>query len=212
MLINLDTLVTKYQVSLKGILHIGAHECEEMESYEHYLSHDQMLWIEALPNKVSFCKEKYSDVLILEAVVSDVEEPVVFHEANNGQSSSMLKLGTHALYYPHIIYVNEFQTTSKRIDNLLKENNYEKFKFNFVNLDIQGSELKALKSMESYLKTEIDYVYTEINIEHLYQNATQLDELCSYLELFGFQMVEIVITPMNWGDAFFIKQNKLFYN
>ena len=33
MLINLTDLIQKYNLKIDGILHIGAHECEEVEIY-----------------------------------------------------------------------------------------------------------------------------------------------------------------------------------
>ena len=34
MLIPLYELVKKYNIQFKGILHVGAHECEELNDYE----------------------------------------------------------------------------------------------------------------------------------------------------------------------------------
>ena len=36
MLIPLHELVQKYKIDFKGILHVGAHECEELTDYERY--------------------------------------------------------------------------------------------------------------------------------------------------------------------------------
>ena len=69
MLIPLHNLVKKYNVRFKGILHVGAHECEEIKDYDCYLPRNKVLWIEALPGKVEFCKTKYSSILIENAVV-----------------------------------------------------------------------------------------------------------------------------------------------
>ena len=37
MLISLHDLVKKYNINFKGILHVGAHECEELNDYLRYL-------------------------------------------------------------------------------------------------------------------------------------------------------------------------------
>jgi hypothetical protein len=87
MLLPLHQLLKKYNVNIKGILHVGAHECEEICDYEKYVSRSKILWIEALPNKVETSKHKYPGVIIENAVVSDVEEIVKFNISNNGQSS-----------------------------------------------------------------------------------------------------------------------------
>jgi len=71
MLIKFEHLMVKYGIELNGILHIGAHECEEINVYEKYIQRDKILWVDALPEKVDWCKEKYSDILIENAVVSN---------------------------------------------------------------------------------------------------------------------------------------------
>ena len=43
MLISLHELVKKYNVVFKGILHVGAHECEELKEYEQYIIRDKIL-------------------------------------------------------------------------------------------------------------------------------------------------------------------------
>ena len=206
MLFNFHDLVKKYNIQLKGVLHVGAHECEELPLYETYLTRDQIVWIDALPDKVAFARNAYPGVKIIEAAVSDCEKEVVFHRANNGQSSSILELGTHKDHYPYIHYVDQFNVTTKRIDNLL-ETNYPDFSFNFVNLDIQGMELFALKGMESYLK-DVDYVYTEANLEPLYEGAPLIDELDDFLTKHGFVMVDEAPTLYRWSDVLYIKQKE----
>jgi hypothetical protein len=40
MLIPLNQLVAKYNINFKGILHVGAHECEELKDYEQFVDED----------------------------------------------------------------------------------------------------------------------------------------------------------------------------
>ena len=84
MLIPLSEMVEKYGMKFTGILHVGAHDCEEIGDYDRYIGRDRVLWIEAMEEKVIACKEKYPDILIEPAVVSDVVETVKFNVSNNG--------------------------------------------------------------------------------------------------------------------------------
>lgn len=57
MLINLDAIVKalkQYNINITGAFHLGAHECEEIQFYTNYLKLklNDLLWIEAMPNKV----------------------------------------------------------------------------------------------------------------------------------------------------------------
>jgi FkbM family methyltransferase len=186
---------------LKGILHVGAHECEEIYDYERYIGRDKILWIEALPEKVNLCKSRFENLHIENAIVSDKIEKVTFNVANNGQSSSILEFGLHLQYHPHVHYVNTFECETKLLKDLLP--NYD-IQFNFLNLDIQGSELKALKGMEDYLHN-VDYIYTEVNSDQVYKDCTIVTELDEYLKQFGLVRIETRWTDFKWGDAFYMR-------
>lgn len=203
MLIPLSDLITKYNIQFKGILHVGAHECEEITDYEQHISRDKILWIEAIPEKVEFSKQWHSNILIEQAVVSDTVEDVTFHISNNGQSSSILELGTHKIHHPGIHYVHSFSAQTKMLKDILC--NYS-IDFNFLNLDIQGAELKALKGMEHYL-SKVEYIYTEVNDNYVYENCALINDIDEYLKGFGFVRVETAwFGDCHWGDAFYIKE------
>lgn len=201
MLIPLNKLVSKYNIQFKGILHVGAHECEELAEYEKYISRDKILWVEALPGKVELCKYKYPGVQIENAVVSDKVEDVIFKVSNNGQSSSILDFGLHSIYHPQVHYINSFQAKTSLLENILPK--YD-IPYNFINLDIQGAELKALKGMEKYM-FNIDYLYTEVNSDYVYKDCALITELDEYLKQFKLYRVETNWTKYKWGDAFYIR-------
>ena len=207
MLIPLDALISKYSIQFTGILHVGAHECEEIHEYERFISRDKILWIEAMSDKVEFCKLKFPHILIEEAVVSDKVDLVTFNVSNNGQSSSILDLGTHEILHPHINYINRYQVCTKPLSDIIGKYDND-IKFNFLNLDIQGAELRALKGMSGYLQ-QIDYIYTEVNSEYVYKDCALIDEIDDYLSKYGFTRVEIKwfsdSVTRGWGDAFYMK-------
>ena len=203
MLIKLDYLVNKYNITFKGILHVGAHECEEIYDYEKYLTRDNILWIEAMNDKINLNKNNFKNLLIEQAIVSDEEVEIEFKCSNNGQSSSILDLGLHALHYPSIVFINSFIQKSKLLKNIIPNYNIN---FNFLNLDIQGAELKALIGMGDYLNN-IEYIYTEVNNDYVYNNCALIEEIDNYLSKYNFIRVETEFTEYNWGDAFYIKKN-----
>lgn len=203
MLIPLHALVRKYNIQFKGILHVGAHECEELNDYEHYIQRNKILWVEALPRKVELCKEKYPNVLIENAIVSDVVENVRFNVSNNGQSSSILEFGLHSTFHPHVHYVTSFEAETKLLKDILCKYDID---YNFLNFDIQGAELKALKGMEEYLP-KVDYLYTEVNSDYVYKDCALITELDEYLQPFGLVRVETKwCGDYRWGDAFYIRK------
>lgn len=202
MLISLHDLVKKYNVVFKGVLHVGAHECEELKDYLNYLPMNKILWVEGLEDKVQFCKDKYPGVQIEHAVVSDTVETVTFNRSNNGQSSSILEFGLHKHYHSWVHYVSSSSVETQVLRDILPKYDIE---YNFLNLDIQGAELKALKGMEEYLN-KVDYVYTEVNSDYVYEKCALVTEIDDYLKQFHLHRVETSWTDCKWGDAFYIRK------
>ena len=203
MYIPFHELVQKYNISFKGVLHVGAHKCEELVHYINYLPMNKILWVEAIPDLVAYCKQIYPDVLIENAVVSDKVENVKFNIANNGESSSMLEFGLHSIHHKSIEFTGHFETETKLLKDIIC--NYD-IEYNFLNFDIQGAELKALKGMEEYL-SKVDYLYTEVNSDYVYKDCCLVGELDDYLQQFGLVRVETVwIGDTKWGDAFYVRK------
>jgi len=204
MLIGLEELVEKYNIVFKGILHVGAHECEEIELYEKYLERNKILWVDALSDKVEMCKLKFNNILIECAIISDKKEIVNWNRSNNGQSSSILNLGLHKQFHPDVYYVVSGEREAVPLSDFI--GNYD-ISYNFINLDIQGAELQALKGMESYLN-DVDYVYTEVNCDYVYEECALIQEIDEYLLKFNLHRVETSwFGDCKWGDAFYIKKD-----
>lgn len=206
MLIDLLYLYQKYNLKIKGILHIGAHECEEMSFYLSCgLDYDSVLWIEGQKNICDKVKQENSLIRIYNEVISDTDDDVVeFIITNNFQSSSILELEEHKLFHPSITEINRYKVKTKTIDTFFKEHGEDTTKYNMVNIDIQGAELLALKGMKKFLPY-VDYLYLEVNKSYLYKNCALIDEIDSFLSLFSFKRVETKFTDCNWGDAFYMK-------
>ncbi|MDM7953621.1 MAG: FkbM family methyltransferase [Cyanobium sp. CZS 25K] len=204
MLIPLQDLPT---ARIRGIIHVGAHEAEELDSYAAY-GITRVVWIEANPDKASLLTAKlagYRDMRLGMFAAADNDGGVVdLNIANNGQSSSVLAMGLHATAYPQIHYTSKVQVPRRSIDAFMESEQLERDKYNFLNLDIQGSELSALVGASIQLKY-VDYVYTEVNTERLYENCCTLSEIDSYLTCYNFSRIALTMTRQGWGDAFYAK-------
>lgn len=207
MLIKLQTLIDKYNLKLKGVLHIGAHMCEEYEDYEKAgLNETNIIWIEGNPNLANKIINLFKNRKILNACVSDKDnQEIDFYVANNGQSSSILEFGTHSKHHPQVKFTQTLKIKTKTIKTLYEENNIPNNFANFLNIDIQGAELLALKGMNNLL-LNFDYIYLEVNEEEVYKGCGLIKEIDDYLETYKFKRVETKITPYKWGDAFYIKE------
>lgn len=208
MLISFDSLCEKYKFIPKGILHIGAHEMEESKDYLKY-NIDNIIWVEGNPELVNSGLDKISSspnqVILHGIIYSEDDIDIEFKITNNSQSSSILEFGKHKEYHPQVSFVKSMQMKTTRVDNLLSKNNIPVGNFDFVNLDIQGVELQALKGFGKYFE-QVKYIYTEVNTGEVYVNNDSMDQMDEFLNSYGFDRVETRITEFEWGDAFYIKK------
>lgn len=196
--------------SLDGVLHIGAHHAEELEKYVQNGA-KAIIWVEAnyseaIPLLQRTVGHPNSSVHFFAAFDED-DKVLTLNVANNGESSSILQFGTHSKEHPHVQYVGKIQTPAWRIDSFMKNRGFDQKLFTFVNIDIQGAELVALKGMPDQLQ-HAKYLYLEVNEKPLYEGCALIDEIDGYLEGFGFIRKMTAMTKHGWGDAFYVKDKK----
>lgn len=208
MLISFDEIneiLTTNNIHITGAFHVGAHECEELEFYSKLgLNPEQVIWIDAMPNKVKEATER-GIPNVFNAVITDRDgDDVEFNISNNGQSSSVLEFGTHSVEHPWVHYVDKIRATSVIIDTFMNENQIDATKLNFWNFDIQGAELMALKGATQSIQYA-DAIYLEVNEKELYVNCGLIHEIDAYLLAHGFSRVLTHMTVHGWGDALYIR-------
>ena len=206
MLIKFKNIVLKYGCP-KGIIHIGAHLMEERNDYLLF-GLKNTIWIEANPKIyeiIKFINNENLNERVFNYAISDTDNiDIKLNVANNGESSSILQLEKHKIHHPNIFITEQILVKTKRMDSLINENNIEINDYDFLNIDIQGAELLALKGFGKLLNN-IKYIYVEINTNTLYKDCALVNEIDEYLEKFKFKRVETSMTQYEWGDAFYIK-------
>lgn len=201
----LDYLMRVRKVQAGPVLHVGAHLAEEAAAYAS-AGFRPVWWVEANPMLVPALEERvkaYPDQHVIDAVLAERPRPVTLHIANNGQSSSILPLGTHAVEHPEVHYVAQIDLQATTVDALAAEKAIGQARF--MNIDVQGAELEVLKGAETYL-AGVQYVYTEVNEAELYQGCALMEELRSWLQDHRFDLVEEQLTRHGWGDALFTRR------
>lgn len=227
MLIDFRQLFPKYNIRPNGVLHIGANIGEEAPIYCELNVYNQV-WIEAnrfVYDKLRMNIKDNPNAFAINACISDVEdEDIIFHVSNNGsQSSSILELGTHLTAHPEVHYITDVPMKGRRIDKLFPYPIYSDHMSpkitidgrqlglnnavcDFLNIDLQGAELKALRGMGDLLH-QFKWAYLEVNKEELYKGCALVGEIDEYLKGFGFNRVETKwCGNTGWGDALYIKQ------
>lgn len=198
---ELSNLIDFFNIKLKGVLHVGAHKCEELPIYTKQT--DNILWIEAIPELVEYNKTKHSDIRILNEVIGETDNvKIEFKQTNNTLSSSVLSLKEHKQIHPSVEVSKTFEVYTKTLKTILNNEN-SKGTFNLLVLDIQGSELNALKGLDNFIN-DFEYIYTEVNEVEVYDGCSKLNDIDEYLGDFNFQRRYLNILN-GYGDALYIR-------
>lgn len=202
MIINLENISKKYDLNLKGIIHIGAHYGDEHPVYKKYIQ--DVIYFEPVPKNFKKLQENVGidAICVNVALGNETKEIEMYIEsANNGQSCSILKPKLHLKQFPHIIFNEKIKVPMIKLDN------WELFEeYNFMNIDVQGYELNVLKGSIKILE-KIDYIMIEVNKEEVYENCAKIWDIDKFLKQFNFYRIETKWWEnSNWGDAFYIKE------
>lgn len=204
MLFKLDLLQRLFGLVPVGVLHIGGHLGEEALDYAR-CGISKVIWVEANPALVPRLRKVVEPHghMVVQALVGDRERAQApFHITSNDESSSLLTLGTHAQHYPEVKVTEIVHLPVTTIDAIASDIGVGRF--DFVNLDIQGAELLALRGAATTLR-DVRYVYTEVNREHVYEGCALVSDVDAFLRTHGFARVATRWTEAGWGDAFYIR-------
>jgi FkbM family methyltransferase len=207
-MIDLETQFQKFEFKPKGVIHIGAHEANEIDTYIK-LGFQKILYIEANTQLAFKLKVKFQgqpNIMAAHAAITDHNGTINLKITSFDQSSSILSLALHKDIYPNIQQIGEETVPARTLDSLLFELDLDPSEFNFLALDIQGAELLALTGSISTLR-HIEAVQTEISFTELYEGCALLPDIDKFMTLQGFGRSEIV-TPHHptWGDAFYVRR------
>jgi FkbM family methyltransferase len=205
MLIDFRQLFPRWNIKPTGVLHVGGNIGEEAPVYLE-LGIKRQVWVEANPyicQRLSANVASNPEAKVYNFAATDQDGQVILHESNNGsQSSSILELGTHKIAHPEVHYVRDIPVQGLRLDSFV---NGEFDGLDFLNMDIQGAELMALRGMGDLLR-QFKWAYLEVNKESLYTGCALFPEIEYYMNTFGFNVKEIKwCGNTGWGDCFMSK-------
>ena len=193
-------------MNISGVLHIGAHYGEEIKDYINY-DIKNLVFFEPLSKSLEILEENLSayanqsNIQIFPYALGNEEKDVEMYVSDHGgMCSSILKPKIVLEQYPGIKFPSKETVKMIKLDDA----EIDIADYNFMNIDVQGYELEVLKGSKRILKN-IDYVYTEINVDEVYEDAPHVDKLDEFLSTYGFSRVETDLSGTTWGDAFYIK-------
>jgi FkbM family methyltransferase len=206
MLFTCSELTEAFSLDVRGVLHIGAHKFEERASYI-ASGWSPRVWIEAneaLLDREAFA-ENSEDRIIKAACWSEDGVILDFNIMSNSECSSLLNLGLTSEYYPEVQLIGVNKVLGRRVDAIFEDASIP----NFVNVDVQGSELHVLQGFGERL-WEIDFVYCEINKKDLYLSCSRVEQIDEFLGAFGFSRIATRWVPLrHWGDALYVRPERI---
>jgi FkbM family methyltransferase len=207
MMLNFSNLIKTHKIKPNGVIQLGAHYFQERDEFVKLGIKDFVL-VEPQKHAFEVLKTKCNaiNVKAFQCAISDFEgQAEMFCDLGEGQSSSILKPKKHTEEYPSI----EFKRKEIVTVRLLKNLDFDHYKYNILVMDLQGNELKALKGSGTILN-HIDAIYTEVNFIELYEDCALIWQLDDYLHAFGFKRVDTGKATNGWTDAFYIKTNRFY--
>ncbi|MEG4582628.1 FkbM family methyltransferase [Microcoleus sp. MON1_C5] len=206
-MLDLQALCVQHSIIPRGVIHVGAHEGQEIELYQS-MGFQKILLIEANPSVFKTLQKKidgFPNVQAVNCAISNENGTVTLHLTLLDHSSSILPLKDTLKIYPEIKEIGQINVQAKTLDTLLEELQLDPSEFNILSIDIQGAELLAFQGATNTLKY-IDAINAEVNYQELYEGGGLIAQVDEFLRLYGFERVAIT-TPYHpsWGDAFYVK-------
>jgi FkbM family methyltransferase len=199
--------ISKAQHS-KQILHIGAHEGQELNAYS-MLGFKDIFWVEAIPEVFERLKNRVGESNCASALLwSSSGEKLKFNVANNEVSSSVFSF-TDKTPWDNVRMVREIELQTSTLDTLILKGILRE---DFLDgallvLDVQGAEMEVLKgSLESILLFQA--VSVEVSRKHFYQGSAKYKSIHLFLKSHGYKKIAEWIDPkMGHGDALYVAKS-----
>ena len=207
--LHFHSLLTENGIEPRSILHIGANRGQEVILYNRLGIEG---WhIEAIPSVyedflLPACKN-FSNQHAINALLSNTDGNIVkFNIASNqGQSSSILDFGRHALAYPSIKYIETIDLETKTINTLIS-NGTIPHSIEFLVIDAQGAEAMILDGAQSLLASNsLLGCQIETAVVPLYEGGATFIDICQRLSHFGLHLRHCVFNQKGWTDALFTR-------
>jgi len=226
-MIAFEELVNRYNVSVTGVIHVGAHEGQEVKNYSS-AGIKNVILIEANPTRFNNLSESLStgryvtwcspltyeyfndhrtDIVkqykAYNYAISDKTGSISFNVANyDGGVDSLFKInrvGQETSWVPYE-HIGKIEVPTITLDVLIED----KQSYNFLNIDVEGAELLVLKGATELLKN-IDWIQVETQDVLRFDNSSYRLDVISILERNGFELVTYFDTGKGWGDCLFKK-------
>lgn len=195
--------ITKHKLHAAGVIHVGAHWGQEYETYVK-MGITRMVFIEPASHAYSILKGKFGNKLGIDLMQCALgsrlgSARLNIEKQNQGQSNSILEMGTHLTQHPGIHFTETEEVPVLTLDIIYQPG------YDLLVIDVQGYEKEVLDGGRQVLKN-FKYIYSEVNREDVYRGCARVEEIDLLLDAHGFKRMATQWVG-GWGDALYIKKN-----
>jgi 2-O-methyltransferase len=210
-------LIRKHVPPHPVILEAGAHMGEDSARMVELLQPEKLYAFEPVPKLFASLKQKTRGLAPVECFpyalaersgTSSLNVSSGYHELPGrvrvpaDGSSSLLQPTGHYDLCPHVEFNMQIEVPVTTVDEFASQQNLQRI--DFMWLDLQGMELKALHGSEKTLKS-VSSVYLEASTKQLYDGAPTYAEVERWMRSKGFVPKYVAIPKDGHGNALFVR-------
>ena len=207
MLLSYPGLVSQFNCTVNGVIHVGGHIGEELGVYK----------AQGVRNLIMFEPQKHCFDQIVERS-NEMGMDVKLVNKGLGNTTGEMEIISEptglcgSLLNPKEVYnfpdLHKERWTHREMVEVVKMDDEipEDHTYNFLNMDTQGYELEVLRGGLRTLE-KIDYIYTEVNKVEVYEDNALVEEIDEFLNGYNMKRVNEWWHVHGWGDAFYVKSN-----
>jgi FkbM family methyltransferase len=187
---DLASLSRQFGFPVGGVLHVGANMGQEAEIYAQ-LGAQRVIWVEGFDKYFQTLKAHVASYSGQEAhcvLVSDKDgEEVKFRVASNtGSSTAMTPGADFARNFNGVVFDKVTTLRARRLDAYFDENSVTLDGINVLVLDVEGFELKVLRSMNS-LMGAFGWAICEVSLVPNFEGGPLLKDIDDFFLANGYR-------------------------
>jgi FkbM family methyltransferase len=201
--------LAQYLPSNPVILEAGVCDGADTEEFARCFPLGKIHGFECLPYYQEVAKkrlERYPNVTLYPFALSDQCGELDFHvSTRQGEffgSGSILTPKLHKEVHPQIVFKDTIRVQGITIDDWAQR--YHIGPVDFLWLDLQGAEIKALKGSTRTLG-HVKGIFTEVSLIETYEGVPLYDEVKAFLLSKGFTVKKEYLPYKDMGNVLFIK-------
>lgn len=210
-----DAFEVQYKIlhgEARCILDVGANRGDTAIKYSTLFDQAKVYAFEPFPEtyeKLFVNIKEYKKIIPARYAISDKKGEAVLFSNINEDTNSLLpsdKIGLSS--DQQVKNKSSITVQTETIDNYCLDNNIQHI--DILKMDIQGSELAALKGAINLLeKKKIKLIYTETYFKQQYQGQPLFHDISSFLYKYGY-VIQDIYSPiygngsLAWSDSIFI--------